>query len=116
MIQESIVFLGTDKMEETHNFMTEFLNLSLYKDQGLCRIYDLTENSKIGFCQHMAITNQDKSPIITLIVEDVDKYYQGLIKKGLDIKEKPQINEYFKIYHFFIKDPNGYTIEIQKFL
>lgn len=116
MIQESIIFLGTNNLHRTHEFMVNTLNLKLYKDQGLCRIYHLTDNSKIGFCEHMAVTHEEKSPIITLIVNDVDEYYEKLMKKGVVIEKKPQINKYFKIYHFFVKDPNGYFIEIQKFL
>jgi hypothetical protein len=29
---------------------------------------------------------------------------------------EPTVSQEFKIYHFFTKDPNGYRLEIQKFL
>jgi len=29
---------------------------------------------------------------------------------------KPSVNERFGIYHFFLKDPDGHRVEIQKFL
>jgi hypothetical protein len=91
--------------------------MPLYKDQkGICKIFSITHESKIGFCSHMAVTFKEKSPIITLIVDDVEKIYQELLDKDIKIKEAPKKNETFNIYHFFLVDPNGYTIEVQKFL
>lgn len=91
--------------------------MPLYKDQkGICKIFTISEESKIGFCSHMPTTFKEKSPIITLIVEDVDKMYKELLDKHIEVKEPPKLNTTFKIYHFFLNDPNGYTIEIQKFL
>ncbi|MFX0002059.1 MAG: VOC family protein [Candidatus Hermodarchaeota archaeon] len=114
--KESITFLGTKDLEKTSQFYQNIIGLTLYKDQGVCLIFNVTINSKIGFCEHIPVVYQDKSPIITFITDDVDKIYNKLIKLKVNIKEKPKINEKFKIYHFFLKDPNGYTLEIQKFL
>jgi len=83
------------------------MGLTIYKDQGICLIFNFTNQCKIGFCEHMAVIYEDKSPIITFITDDVDKIYKKLINLKVDIKEKPKINEKFKIYHFFLKDPNG---------
>jgi len=114
--KEFITFLGTNDLNKTSNFYEHILGLTLYKDQDACLIFNINNQSKIGFCKYMSIIHDDKSPILTLVTEDVDKYYNKLIKAGLNIEEKPQINRKFNIYHFFFKDPNGYTIEIQKFL
>lgn len=111
-----ISFFGTDNLEETHKFYNEILDLPLYKDQGVCRIYTVPGGGKIGFCSHMAVTHQGKSPIITLLTDDVDGVYDRLLKADYDIPEPPTENKQFKIYHFFMSDPNGYTVEIQRFL
>jgi hypothetical protein len=58
----------------------------------------------------------EKTPILTLVTENVDEMYKKITELGVDVPEKPKINQKFNIYHFFLKDPNGYTIEIQKFL
>lgn len=113
---EFITFLGTNDLTATSNFYKNMLGLTLYKDQGVCLIFNINSKSKIGFCEHMQVIHAEKSPILTLVTEDVNETYNRLVKKGCDISEKPKINENFKIYHFFFKDPNGYTIEIQKFL
>lgn len=114
--QEFIMFLGTDNLKETDEFYRKILELELYKDQGVCMIYKINEQSSIGFCTHLKKTIDGRSPILTLIVEDVDQTYNFIKDRGIAIDEKPKKNEKFNIYHFFFKDNNGYTIEIQKFL
>ena len=114
--KEFITFLGTKDLNETSNFYQNILGLTLYKDQNVCLIFNINNQSKIGFCEHISVIYDDKSPIITFVTEDVDKFYYKLTKAGLNIGKKPQINRKFNIYHFYFKDPNGYTIEIQKFL
>lgn len=116
MYNEFILFLGTDNLKETDDFYRNILELVMYKDQKTCMIYKINEKSSIGFCTHINKTIDEKSPIITLIVDDVDQIYENFLAKGLIIESKPKKNEKFNIYHFFIKDNNGYTIEIQKFL
>ena len=117
MYNEFILFLGTENMESTSKFYQNILNMPLYKDQkGICKIFSISNESKIGFCSHMPVTFKEKSPIITLIVDEVDKMYKQLLDNDIEIKEPPQYNETFNIYHFFLEDPNGYTIEVQKFL
>lgn len=116
MYNEFIMFLGTDNLKETGRFYREILELELYKDQKTCMIYKINKNASIGFCTHISKTIDVKSPIITLIVDDVDQVYIKLKGKGANIESKPRVNEKFNIYHFFLKDNNGYTIEIQRFL
>ncbi|NLA70822.1 MAG: VOC family protein [Clostridiaceae bacterium] len=116
MYQEFILFLGTDDLKETDHFYRTQLGLGLYKDQKTCKIYKINEASSIGFCTHLNKTIDGRSPILTLIVDDVGQVYERLQDQGADLEGKPVKNEQFNIYHFFFKDNNGYTIEIQKFL
>ena len=116
VFKEFITFLGTKDLKATSDFYQNILGLTVYKDQGVCLIFNINEQSKIGFCSHTSVIHDEKSPIITLVTEDVDEIYNKIINAGLHIKEKPRINQKFNIYHFFFKDPNGYTIEIQNFL
>jgi len=111
-----ITFLGTEDLKKTKKFYTEYLGFILFKDQGKCQIFQIPGGGMIGFCSHINVNSSNKSPIITFITSEVDKVYASLIKLGLEIPEKPRKNPYFPIYHFFLEDPNGYTVEIQKFL
>ncbi len=114
--QGLINFYGTDDLEKTTAFYEGILELELIKDQGKCRIFSVPGGGALGFCIHMNITTKNKSPIITLLSDNVDGAYQKLIERGYRVPHKPVLNEEFKIYHFFTRDPSGYTVEIQKFL
>jgi catechol 2,3-dioxygenase-like lactoylglutathione lyase family enzyme len=112
----SIVFLGTNDLEETDEFYRELIGLKLYKDQGACLIYEVPGGGMLGFCEHIEIVNKANSPILTLLTNEVDKIYNKLKEADVEIESHPERNKEFDIYHFFGYDPNGYTIEIQKFL
>lgn len=116
VFKEFITFLGTKDLDLTSNFYLNILGLTIYKDQGICRIFNITNESKIGFCTHIPVVTNEKTPLITFITEHVDEVYNNLKELGIEVTKKPEINNKFRIYHFFMKDPNGYTIEIQKFL
>ena len=111
-----IAFFGTGDLKKTEQFYKEILGFSLEKDQGKCQIYDVPGGGKIGFCSHIPVNAHSKSPIITFVTDEVDQVYENMINRGLVIQNKPEKNLYFHIYHFFVQDPNGYTVEIQKFL
>ncbi|MFO7952124.1 MAG: VOC family protein [Bacillota bacterium] len=112
----SIIFLGASDLERTDNFYREILGFELYKDQGLCRIYQVPGGGMIGFCTHQEVFSRGESPIITFLTSDVDGWYKKLIQEGFKMKNKPKTNPRFNIYHFFLSDPDGYTVEIQRFL
>jgi len=116
MFKEFITFLGTKDLKNTSQFYQNVLGLTVYKDQDVCLIFNITNQSKIGFCEHISVIHDEKNPILTLLTDEVDEIYKKITNSGMDIPEKPKINQKFNIYHFFFKDPNGYTIEIQKFL
>lgn len=112
----TIVFLGTDNLDDNAVFYRDTLGLKLYKDQGVCRIYEVPGGGYLGFCTHLEKTQKGKAPIITLLADNVDLWYQKLVDCGWEVEGEPQHNPKFNIYHFFTKDPDGYSVEIQKFL
>jgi catechol 2,3-dioxygenase-like lactoylglutathione lyase family enzyme len=46
---------------------------------------------------------------------EVDDWYAQLLSNGVMIPEPPKHNKIYGIYHFFFRDPDGYTLEIQAF-
>jgi len=113
----SISFFGTNDLEKTDQFYKKFFDLDIYKDQGKCKIYKIPGAGMIAFCEHMEVLTKNKSPIITFLTENVDEIYDKFNNMdGIELTTKPMKNEKFNIYQFFAKDPNGYTLEIQKFL
>ncbi len=111
-----VAFLPTSDLEATHIFYHQILGMPLHKDQGKCRIYQVGNDSYVGFCTHFPQSNTD-GMIITLLTDEVDEKYKKLSAHSeITVESPPQKNEQFKIYHFYARDPNGYKVEIQKFL
>lgn len=114
-IEQQVTFLYTRDLAETAVFYETVLGLPLVLDQGACRIYRTGGDAFLGFCQHLDAA-QPAGVILTLVSAEVDAWYAYLLEQGAEIEKPPQLNARFNIYHLFLRDPNGYLIEIQRFL
>jgi len=114
MFEQTVTFLHTDNLEATARFYEEILELPLVRDQGVCRIYKTSDDGYLGFCTHLDAP-VSTGIILTLVTSSVDAWYETLLAKGVEILKPPAHNPKYQIYHFFFKDPNGYTLEIQRF-
>ncbi|MCB8985667.1 MAG: VOC family protein [Ardenticatenaceae bacterium] len=114
-IQQQVTFLHTAVLPETAVFYQTILGLPLVLDQGVCQIFQATPTAFLGFCRHLEGA-RPSGVILTLVSEDVDGWHAYLKAQGVAIEKPPTLNETFNIYHCFIRDPNGYLIEIQRFL
>jgi len=112
---QSITFLHTSDLAATHNFYANLLGLSLVRDQGTCIIFQINQGAYLGFCKHIEQITDGRKVILTMVEDDVDGWYHTLQNRGAEILSEPQANPDYQIYHFFLKDPNGYWIEIQRF-
>lgn len=112
---QQVTFLYTDDLEKTARFYNELLNLPLVLDQGGCRIYRVSRDSFLGICAR-AQTARPDGVIVTLVSDAVDEWHARLVARGVTIEKPPTFNETYNIYHLFLRDPNGYLIEIQTFL
>ena len=116
-IQEQITFLYTNDLNQTAHFYEEIMGFSLKLNQGGCRIYRVSKSGYLGCCQR-----PDSQPpgervvIFTLVTQEVDEWYKYLLEKGVEIESPPATNQEYGIYHFFLRDPNGYLLEVQRFL
>lgn len=115
IIESQITFLYTNNLKLTANFYEDVMGLRLVLDQGTCRIYQVCWNSFIGFCTNSEKAIEPADLILTLVTPDVDRWYDFLKDKGIEFEKSPQFNSRYLIYHAFLRDPNGYLIEIQKF-
>jgi catechol 2,3-dioxygenase-like lactoylglutathione lyase family enzyme len=114
-IQKQITFLPTNKLTEMESFYSGILSLKKVLDQGDCIIFKTTDSSYIGFCEREFTLGSNRI-ILTLVTDQVDEFYENLQKKSVQCESKPSLNEKYYIYHFFVKDPNGYLVEIQQFV
>jgi catechol 2,3-dioxygenase-like lactoylglutathione lyase family enzyme len=115
-ISQQVTFLYTRDLTATAVFYEKTLELPLILDQGSCRIYQINGDAFLGFCQRVETPERPVGIIFTLVTADVDGWHAYLQSKGVSLEKAPQHNPEYNIYHFFLRDPNGYLIEIQRFL
>jgi len=112
---QQVTFLFTNDLAKTVRFYEVVLQLPLALDQGACRIYRVSNDGFLGFCERAASERPD-GVIVTMVSEQVDEWHSRLVALGVEIEKPPTFNEIYNIYHLFVRDPNGYLIEIQTFL
>ena len=114
-IDQQVTFLYTRKLEETARFYEDVMGLSLVLDQGSCRIYRVSADGFLGFCQRDTAPEQPEGVIFTFATHQVDEWHQYLRDRGVEFEKPPTHNPAYNIYHCFLRDPNGYLLEIQQF-
>jgi len=116
VINQQVTFLYTENLDKTANFYEGVLDFNLVLDQGGCRIFRVSGDVFLGFCQREGVTANKDGIVYTFVTEDVDEWYDYLKVRGVDLVKTPEENPAYNIYHFFFRDPNGYLLEVQKFL
>lgn len=115
-VTEQITFLYTRNLAESAPFYEQVLGLELALDQGGCRIYRVIGGAAyVGLCQREAPRPPD-GVIFTFVTSDVDAWYERITAHGVQCEHAPRVHPDYGIYHFFVRDPNGYLIEVQRFL
>ncbi len=115
-VSQQVTFLYTADLAQTADFYEQVIGLELVLDQEACRIYRVSESGFLGFCQKDGLTIEPQQVIFTLVTPEVDAWYQHLLAQGIAIEQPPAHNPQYNIYHFFVRDPNGYLLEVQTFL
>ena len=114
-IAQQITFLDTRDLARTAEFYERILGLRLARDQGTCRIYHVAGSAYLGFCERPDATAPASGLTLTLITDDVDGWCGRLRAHGAEFVKEPADNPPYRIYNAFVRDPNGYLLEIQRF-
>ena len=113
----------TDKIAETRAFYTEVLNFGVtFENEFYLLLHTPDEQNEISF---LLPNHPSQQPLfhqpfngqgmyLTIEVDDVDKIYKSLKKKGIEIKIDLR-DEPWGDRHFAISDPNGIGIDIVKY-
>jgi catechol 2,3-dioxygenase-like lactoylglutathione lyase family enzyme len=115
-IDALISFYPCHDLAATRDFYERELRLPLVRDQKTCLIFKVAAAAYLGFCQHDGPLPEHPGLIITLLVDDVDGAYRQLRSLGVETEGPPRENPRYAIYHFFARDPDGYRVEIQRFV
>jgi catechol 2,3-dioxygenase-like lactoylglutathione lyase family enzyme len=110
---QQVTFLYTADLAATAHFYEAVIGLPLVLDQGTCRIYRVSTDGFLGFCTRAGA--QPAGVIVTFVTPEVDAWCARLQARGAVIEKAPVFNPTYNIYHAFLRDPNGYLLEIQRF-
>lgn len=110
-----VLFIYVEDLERSSTFYGDSLELPLVLEQAHCRIYKVSAGAFVGICQSGDRPTTPEGVIVTLVRDDVDAFCERLIERGIELEQAPAHNERFAIYHAFLRDPDGYLVEIQRF-
>ena len=117
LFEQQVTFLYTADMDRARRFYEGVIGLEcvLVQDGG-CRIYRTGRDSFLGLCRAREGRAADpKGVIVCLVDQDVEGWARRLKEKGATLEKEPSHNPDFAITHLFLRDPDGYLIEIQRF-
>lgn len=116
MFDACITFVPTRDLAACARFYEQVIGLALTLDQGGIRIYQVAGGGFIGFSQQEAPMAEPGRVVLTLVTDDVDGWHARVTAAGAATDGPPRENPRYRIYHFYLKDPDGYSVEIQRFL
>ncbi len=113
--QQQITFIYVSNLANSHRFYVENLGFELLVDQGDCRIYQTSSHGYLGLCERPELVDAPGSFLLTLVTPKVEEELERFAHAGVRIDTPAQVNERYAITQGFVRDPDGYRIEIQRF-
>ena len=114
-----ITFLTYANLEAGDHFYRSILGLPLIEDQGWAKVYRIHGSAHVGIVEARRgpiETPVGSGTLLSIVVEDVDAWYEHLKNEAsIEIIAPPSRVADIPVTSFFLKDPGGYTIEIQAF-
>ena len=108
----SLAFLFVTDLDRSTAFY-ESLGLAVQIDQGSCRILGVGDKLMVGICGDRAPSPD--GVIFTLVTDRVEEVCADLASHGVEFETGPRYSPAYDITHAFLRDPDGYLVEIQRF-
>jgi lactoylglutathione lyase len=118
-VKELITFFYYHDVGRAARFYGELMGFELVIDQGFAKIFRVANSAYIGVVDEKKGAQRahpDKPVELTVVVTDPDAWYAYLKAKGAQLLSEPRTLEDLNLRMFLMHDPEGYLIEIQKFL
>jgi predicted enzyme related to lactoylglutathione lyase len=118
-VQSQITFFYYDDLEAASKFYGDIMGFGLVEDQKWAKIYRASGSAYVGIVAgekgfHKA---QEKNAVLlTLLVNDVAQWCEYLKSQGVKIVTELEEKKDIRVRCFFLEDPGGYSIEVQRFL
>jgi len=118
-LSSQITFLYYRELEPVDAFYREVMGLELVQDQQWAKIYRVSEKAFIGIVageRGFHRVREENAVVLTFVVDDVRAWYAHLERSGATLLTEIKEVEDIDVRGFFLKDPGGYVLEVQRFL
>ncbi len=106
-----IVFWGTRRLDAVRDFYVSRVGMSVWLEQADCVIL-AHGNLLVGFCSR---EDSDTGGLVTIFSPARAGVDAAYARFGGEADAPPRLEEKYRIYHFFTKDPDGRRVEFQSF-
>ncbi|HRX93707.1 MAG TPA: VOC family protein [Chitinophagaceae bacterium] len=105
--------IASNKIEESKQFYIDFIGLKLAMDMGwiLTFISESNPTAQINLLQSDKEEIDNSNVMISIESSDVDEMYKKAMAQNITIVY-PLKTEEWGVKRFFVKDPNGVTVNI----
>lgn len=107
-----VTFIRVADLDRSEEFYVGRLGLEPVLDQGSCRIFRVSAAGFLGVCRGEPAP---EGVVVTLVTRDVRERCAELERGGVLFEKSVGYNPDFDITHAFLRDPDGYLVEIQRF-
>ncbi|MBM3291234.1 VOC family protein [Candidatus Bathyarchaeota archaeon] len=114
----SITFFYYKDLKRANTFYGEMLGFQKVIDVDFAQVYKICEGVHVGLVdgeRGSIKPSNDKPVMLSLFVENLDEWYKKIKSRGVEISE-PQQPKYLDMQVSFIRDPEGYIIELLQWL
>jgi len=118
-IEGLITFTYYKDLDKAARFYSEVMGFEQVIDVDFAKVYRITGSSHIGIVdgnKGSIKPTEDKPIMISVVVHDIEAWYERLKEHGVDIFQLPQEASYLKMKTLLFRDPEGYILEILEFL
>jgi len=113
-LSEQIVFLYYSDLRVAEDFFGKVLGLEKTMDKEWVKIYRTLGGSSIGAVKEgrgFHKTSPSKPVMITWAVDNIQPWYERVVKSGVKVLKAPQVATDPPAKSFLVADPTGYTFE-----
>jgi len=118
-IAGQVTFLYFNDVQAAARFYGETLGLAKTFDLGWVKIFKLSPTSSVGLVDGQSGAHRpsaEKPVMVSLVVDDVDRWYAYLKGRGVEIEEPPSDGTRVRVRAFAFRDPEGHSLEVFQWL
>lgn len=113
-----ITFFYYNDLERADDFYSTIMEFEKVIDLSYARVFKITEGAHIGIVnseEGYLKPSKDKPVMLTIIVENIESWFNNLKEKGINVKEGMVRRKKPDMTTLLIRDPEDYVIEILQF-